>query len=460
MNQKLSRRLFLKQASLGAAMLGMASLAACSAGGGSQSRSAGTPTVTRRQITIKFITPAALGLERTMYENFILKFQDEHPEIKVEVSFEAWDDYMTKLPTILAGGVIPDVIHQHMSIVQDYGQRGALLDLKPYMDRDGIRPEDYIPALFDAFSNEGKVYAIPKDSAAWGVYYNKQMFDKAGVPYPSLDWTLDDFREMAIALTIDRNGRPASDPKFDPRRIKQWGFSWLVPTPTDSENARGFVRAFGGDWYNKDYTETLITQPPVIDDFTFFHQLRCQHHAAPSPSQALGQGDPFRSGLTAMAVAFHNMDFFCRQENVRFEYDVTYLPKGPGGQYVPVGASGWAIPAQAPHKEEAWELVKYLTSEPVQRYIGQQQRWGVSLKDAVDTIVPEDTPAKNFKRVHVDPLQGRTDRTVISFKFPANQSKIKEIYSGNFDPIWNCDSTDIKGAASRTKEQVDAVLRS
>ncbi len=55
-----------------------------------------------------------------MYENFVLKFMDENPSIKVNVSFEAWNDYMTKLPTLLAGGVIPDMIHQHISIVQDY----------------------------------------------------------------------------------------------------------------------------------------------------------------------------------------------------------------------------------------------------------------------------------------------------------------------------------------------------
>ena len=337
--------------------------------------------------TIEFITPGALGLERTMYENFVLKFMDENPSIKVNVTFEAWADYMTKLPTILAGGVIPDTIHQHMSIVQDYGHRGALSDLVPFMERDNVKAEDYIPALFDAFSHEGKTYGIPKDSAAWGIYYNKDMFDAAGLAYPANDWTLDDFRANALALTIDEEGRPPTIPSFDPENIKQWGYAWMNnPTPTDSESMNGFVRAFGGDWYDEGYTQTLLNDQPVLDHLRMFQEMRCVEHSSPSPSQAIGQGDPFRVGLTAMQVGFHTVTFFSKQENVQFDYDVTFFPSGPGGQYSVVGCSGWAVPAEAQFKEEGWELVKYLTSLPVQQYIGQQKRWGVSLKEAVGTL--------------------------------------------------------------------------
>ncbi len=410
-------------------------------------------------VTIEFITPAALGLERTMYENFVLKFMDENPGIKVNVTFEAWADYMTKLPTILAGGVIPDTIHQHMSIVQDYAYRGALSDLIPFMERDDVKPEDYIPALFDAFSHEGKTFGIPKDSAAWGMYYNKDMFDAAGLEYPGDDWSLDDYRANALALTLDEEGRPASDPAFDAQNIEQWGVAWWNdPTPTNTESARGFVRAFGGDWYDEGYNETLITDQAVIDDFMMFHEMRCAESSIPSPAQALGQGDPFRAGLTAMIVGFHTVTFFSKQENVQFEYDVTFLPGGPGGRYSVVGCSGWAVPADAEYKDEGWELVKYLTSLPVQQYIGEQKRWGVSLKEAVGAIEPDDGFPEHFAMVHTDPFKGESPVEVISFKFPPSQSRIKEIYAAEFDPIWTCGSSDVETAAANTKQQVDELL--
>lgn len=457
----LSRRQLLK----GAALLSLGTLAAaCQVPGAAPAaapgESGGGSEPASETVTIDFITPAALGREREMYTQFIEDFMAEHPNIKVNVSFEAWADYMTKLPTMLAGGVVPDMIHQHMSIVQDYAYRGALRDLVPYMERDGVNPEDYIPALFDAFSHNGKTYGIPKDSAAWGVYYNKDKFDEAGLEYPSLHWTLDEFQNLALELTRDQNGNPASSPNFDPDNIVQWGFSWLdSPAPNNSENARGFVKARGGDWYDEAYSQTLITDPPVLEHFRMFHTMRCVQKSSPMAAQTEGQGDPFRAGLTAMAVSFHIMDFFSREEGVTFQYDVTYIPGGPGGQYSVVGCSGWAVPTQASHPEEGWELVKYLTSLPVQRFIGQQKRWGVSRKEAMDAIIPEDGYPEHFAAVHTDPFQKELEGVeVISFKFPPNQSRIKDIYMEHFDPIWTCASDNIEGAAAAAKQQIDELL--
>jgi multiple sugar transport system substrate-binding protein len=468
MQHKMSRREMLLLTSKGAALFGLAQLfSACSpvvvqapAAGGQQTVAEGSNAApASAEVTIDFITPAALGLERTMYENFVLKFEhEERPDINVNVTFEAWNDYMTKLPTMLAGGVVPDMIHQHMSIVQEYAYRGALLELNPFMERDNVKAEDYIPALFDAFSNKGKTYGIPKDSAAWGMYFNKTMFDEAGLDYPASNWTMEDFQNLALELTQDESGNPASSSNFDPENIKQWGMAWRDPTAAGGEDSRGLVKALGGDWYNEDYSETLITEPAALQVFEIFHNMRCVTNSIPTPAQAQGQGDPFRAGLTAMQISFHIGTFFAKQENVRFDYDVRFLPAGPGGQYSVVGCSGWAIPSNAAHKEEGWELIKYLTSLPVQTYIGQQKRWGVSLKDAVDAINPDDNYPENFAQVHTAPFKGEVDVEVISLKFPPQQSRIREIYASEFDPIWTCGSEDIMTAATNTKQQVDELL--
>jgi multiple sugar transport system substrate-binding protein len=269
---------------------------------------------------------------------------------------------------------------------------------------------------------------------------------------------MDDFQTLALELTRDENGYPASDPNFDSANIKQWGLAWRDPTAANGEDSRGFVRAFGGDWYSEDYKQTLLTDQPAMDVFNMFHDMRCVKGSIPTPAMAQGQGDPFRAGLTAMTVSFHIGTFFAKQEVVNFDYDVRFLPAGPGGQYSVVGCSGWAIPSEATHIEEGWELVKYLTSLPVQTYIGEQKRWGVSLKEAVSTIEQEDGYPENFARVHTDPFKGAVDVEVISLKFPPQQSRIREIYTGEFDPIWTCTSDDVTAAANNTKQQVDALL--
>ena len=453
----LSRRDFLAHASAGVAALGLGAFAAgCSPFGGTVDDSGGGGG--GETTTLRFITPADLGLERKLYTGFLRDFEKANDGVKVTVTFEAWDDYMTKLPTLFAGGAVPDLLHQHQSIVQDYGHRGALLDLAPMMERDGIDREAFVPALLDAFTDGDKVYGIPKDSAAWGVYYNKDKFDEAGLSYPKDDWSMDDLRATARALTRDDKGRSPGQSGFNPRKIKQYGLNWLEPVPTESENTLGFVRALGGDWYDEEYTETLIDQAPAQAQFELFRQMRCEDMSTPSPTLDLGQGDPFRAGLTAMTVGHHSTDFFLREEKAKFPWGITFIPKGPGGQFVPVGCSGWAIAAGAKDKEGAWELLKHLTSKPVQASFAEQKRWAPSIQEAMDSLVRED-PTDGFVKVHVDPLREQSDRTVITLKFPANQSRIKEAYAANFDPIYtSCKSSDVKGAASSTKQAVDGIL--
>ena len=467
--QKLTRRQMLSTTAKGLGLLALAALpAACGATPAptatavKQAAAAPAPAPTpapKTPTTISFITPGAVGLERTMYDNFVNKFMVENPDIKVNVSYEAWADYMTKLPVILAGGVIPDALHQHMSIVQDYAQKGALLDLKPLMDRDSIKQADYIEALFDAFSNKGKVYGIPKDSAGWGVYYNKAMFDAAKIAYPKDNWTVDDFFSLAQQLTLDTSGNPAGSAKFDASKIKQWGYVWdQQPTPTDSESRRPFFTAMSADWYADDYKSTRIAEPAAVALLKKFADMRCVTHSAPMTTEAQGMGDVFRAGLAAMIVGFHTVDFFSRQELVKFPYDVTYTPSGPGGQFSVVGCSGWCVEANAKYKEEGWRLVKFLVSLPTQTYIGQQGRWGVALKGAVDTIIPADKKPAGFAKVHCDPFKGVGPTKSITFKFPPQQSKIKEYYAAEFDPIWQCSKSDVATAAANVKKLVDPLL--
>ncbi len=455
----ISRRHFLAHLSAGAAAVGAGSLAACSPFGGTVDEGGGSGSGAKGGGgTLRFITPADVGLERELYSGFLRDFEKQNDGVKVRVTFEAWDDYMTKLPTLFAGGAAPDLVHQHMSIVQDYGHRGALLDLAPLMERDGVDRSAFVPSLLDAFTDGGKVYGIPKDSAAWGIYYNKDKFDDAGVPYPSDDWTMEDLRATARALTRDDQGRDPDKSGFNPKKIKQYGFNWLEPVPTESENARALLRALGGDWYDEDYTSTHIDQRAAVEQFEMFRAMRCDDGSTPSPTLDLGQGDPFRSGLTAMTIGHHSTDFFLREEKTKFAWGVTFTPGGPGGQYVAVGCSGWAVAAGAKDQDGAWNLLKHLTSKAVQRSVAEEKRWAPSIQEAMDALIRDD-PTDGFVKVHVDPLRERSDRTVISMKFPANQSRIKEAYAANFDPIFTtCKSSDVEGAARKTKEQVDAIL--
>ena len=446
---EVSRRTMLQRTGKGVAAVGLAAAAT----------KLHAPAVIRAQTAIRMITPADLGLEREFYQSFLDEFQEEHPEIQVDISFESWDDYHLKLPTLFAGGAVPDVVHQHIRIVQDYGHRGVLTDLAPFMERDGVTEESYLPAILNAFSDEGTVYALPKDSGVRAMYYNKSMFDDAGLEYPKPDWTIDEFRALAQALTIGEEGRRGNDPDFDPdSRIQQWGFSWLDPVPTTSgESTLPFLLARGGQWYNEDYTETLLTDEPVLEHLKMFQQMRCVEGSTPSAAEAEGQGNPFRQGLTAMEIAHQSMDFFLREEAPDFEWGVNLLPAGPAGQFAATGSSGWAIASESDNKDAAWELVKYLTSEPVQARIATVGRWSPAHPSAADALLPEN-PTEGYEMAHVNVLKGESEVPLVALKYPANQSRITQVYAEWFDPIWLCDAFDVEAAAEASKDEIDPIL--
>ena len=173
----MSRRQFLQRtAALGFGAFAVAACAVPVAPG------AATGSTTQERLELSWVTPAAVGLERTMYENFALKFQEENPNIRLNVSFEAWGDYMTKLPTMLAGGVIPDTIHQHMSIVQDYAHRGALLDLVPFMERDDVKAEITSRRSLMPLATAARPTASPKTAQPGGCTTTRRCSTPPGSP--------------------------------------------------------------------------------------------------------------------------------------------------------------------------------------------------------------------------------------------------------------------------------------
>lgn len=440
---------------------------------------AGTPQVVQKEvtkivevqktappkITLRWATPAELGLERTMYTNFTYMFTEEFPNIKIEPSFEAWGDYMTKLPTIVAAGTPPDVIHTHRTLGQEYAYRGVLVDHVPWAERDKYDLKEFIPELLKCWSHDGKVYSLPKDSAVQGVYYNKDMFDAYKVPYPKDNWNWEDFKQTCLLLTRDTKGRPANDPAFDASSIKHWGCVFLsLHIPADPTDAwiKSAVKDPTGSYYTQDQKKMLIDDPDMIRLFEMFADLRCKLRGMPSPAEAQGQGDQFRAGLCAMAFAHHSMTFFCKQERVRFKYDVTFTPAGPGGQFAGISASAFGVTKRAKYPEEGWQWVKFFCSERIQKIISEQKRWGVPRLSIINALEPTDNIPEHFSMVHTDPWKKDKPQKVKPWATIATpiESKLKQIMTTEFDALMTCGKNPQPAAeaAAKAKAQIEAEL--
>ena len=130
-------------------------------------------------------------------------FMKENPDIKIELWNQPWNDYFTKIQTLWASGdskTIPDVAF--LWPTPKYAAQGVLENLDPYIEKSGYDLKDYWPGLLESASYDGSVYGFPRDIEVNVLYYNKDLFDQAGVEYPTDTWTWDDLLAAAEKLTV------------------------------------------------------------------------------------------------------------------------------------------------------------------------------------------------------------------------------------------------------------------
>ncbi|MGH9172953.1 MAG: extracellular solute-binding protein [Vicinamibacterales bacterium] len=305
------------------------------------------------------MTPAELET----FEAGIDAISAAHPNWTIELEQTPQEGIIERMNTQIAGDDLPDVVMVQGLMAQQWIRQDVFLDLSTFAGEEAFAVDDFWSGAVDQFRWNDGLYGIPNTVAPDVVYYNKAMFDAAGLDYPTDDWTFDDLREMAIALTLDGNGNNPTDADFDPDNVVQWGFN-LTPNNIWS---RHLLLPFGADpCVNEDCTEVNFASPEVVGALEWWAGLSRDDYAAPydpySGNQTGVPGDPFSAGLAAMG---YNGFFLVGQLNATgtMEYDIVQPPTGPdGSRHTTLSTNGWAIPATSEHQDAAWALITELTA--------------------------------------------------------------------------------------------------
>jgi multiple sugar transport system substrate-binding protein len=277
-------------------------------------------------------------------------FMDRHPNIQVEQIHAVGGDYDTKLYTMIAGGVGPDVFLNHNWKALSLITRELPLNISPLIDQEQYDLSDFFPGSVDYFRYEGELYGLPLDFPTRAMSYNIDLFDEVGLDYPSADW--DDetwdwtrFLESAQALTEEVGG------------VQTFGWD----TPYTLWSSLPWIWSNGGRMYNDDRTECLITQPESVEAIQFMGDLMHTYRVAPRPEviQEFGGMSLFMSGRIAMRelgpAAMGTL-----REIREFGWDAANFPKAPDGVRATVAVgSGWYVNRATPEREAAWELDKH-----------------------------------------------------------------------------------------------------
>ncbi len=200
--------------------------------------------------------------EGEVWTQIAAAFEATHPDINVTVEVADWDSYWEKLRVQMAGGTPPDVFAMDAPLYPDWQARGVLLNLQPYLDADPALLDGVYPITLDAYKTPEGMFGLPRDFQTIVLYYNKDMFDAAGVAYPTADWTYADFRSAAKTLTLDKDGDGSTD---------QWGFWAEVLDPEPFWGS--VIWAHGGDIVDIAAGKTLITTPEATAGFQFIANM-------------------------------------------------------------------------------------------------------------------------------------------------------------------------------------------
>lgn len=285
--------------------------------------------------------------EAEVWQKVAAAFEAQHPDIKVKVEVNDWDSYWEKIRVLMAGGTPPDVFAMDAPLYPDWQSRGVLLNLQPYIDAEPGLLDDVYPITLEAYQTKDGYFGLPRDFQTIVLFYNKDMFDAAGVAYPNDGWTYDDFRKAAKALTRDTNGDGTID---------QWGFWAEVLDPEPYWGP--VVWSYGGDIVDVATGKTLIGGDKAMDAWHFISDMWLGDKSMPTDEQLRQYGtDGFQAGIAAMGVSGHwSVPDYAP---AKFKWDVAPLPKGPAGRVTSVNSAGFVIAKASKHPKEAWEFVKF-----------------------------------------------------------------------------------------------------
>lgn len=319
---------------------------------------AAADTQPKQEVTLKY-TYWGGPFEKPTMEKLIASFEAKYPYIKVQGQHIP-ADYEAKMSAMVAGNEAPDLGYVRDFMALDFAKQGLLYNIFELIDKDSsINRDDFIKDLF-LYWDKDKSYGMYTAAEAYGLFYNKQAFKDAGVAdlptkmENALTW--DQLVETAKKLTIDQNGKNATEAGFDSTKIKQYGIRFDF----NQGAYMPLVQSNGGDYVTDDSKFGLV-RPEALKVIQNITDLVTRYHVAPSPAEAKSLPSTavsLTTGQAAIIMIGQWVLLDLAQSGV--DFGVGVLPKY--ADYVT--SPGWGtigIFKSTQHPEEAYLFWKWIT---------------------------------------------------------------------------------------------------
>ncbi len=312
------------------------------------------------------------------------EFEKLNPDLELEY-LQIGSKYADKILVMIAGGAdLPDVMMIAMDKIPIFANKGAIMNIDHYVKED-YKDEmaKVYPVVSDALTYNGEFYAMPRDITSKVMFFNKTLFDEAGVAIPDPDWTWDDFRAIAKKMTKDFDGDGHAD---------QWGFYFrkYMDAFTDflMQNNGGLCTVEG---------QSLLGMPESIEAVKFLQEMCVVDKSVPTETQAMQfgrpQSAPFVAGKVAMLMG--GLSATVDLVNADIDYVIRPLPKGKSQVNVAF-VNAWAIPSGAKNPDLSWRVLKFFASKEAQQVVLNTGMGLPSRKDVDITDFVKARPDNNY----------------------------------------------------------------
>ncbi|MBF8376308.1 sugar ABC transporter substrate-binding protein [Alicyclobacillus mali] len=399
--------------------------------------------------------------EEIGYKKSIAVFEKLHPNIKVVIEQYPWSQYWQKLETEMAAGTAPDVFWDHVTYFPTFVTNGQLLNLTPYIKSSHIDLGQYYPNLLKQYEYNGNIYGLPKDWDTIAIFYNKKLFEKEHVPFPTnLTWNPENggtLLKVAEEMTVDKNGKHPGQPGFNPNEIVQYGFMSYNSNQSFYYN---FLAEDGVKILDHNFgTKVLMDTPQGVMTMQNLLDMIYKYHVSPPAAEGANvvnsEGNAqqlFEEGKLAM---YTDGDWVLTPvvKACNFPVGIAPLPVGPDGRVSVMNGLSDAIYAHTKYPQQAWELVQWLASPQSERILAS----GGYVWPGIKSLAPLFAQAWAKKGVNVTPFLEESKGKTISFPITVNWGQAENAIDKEFDLMW-LGKVSPSQALQASVQQADAAL--
>ncbi len=296
------------------------------------------------KVTVDFLNFSGGGDYTVYLEAMKEAFEEQYPDIDVDIELVGYGEYFTQLQTRIAGGTAPDCFELNYENFVTYAKKGALRELTDLIEKTNFDISVINENALRAFGTDEKQYGLPASFSDVVLFYNKDLFEQAGVAYPTNDWDYKDVEKAALEIS----------------KLGNHIFGYFQPI--HFHEFYKTVQQNGGSLFNEDMTKFTINRPENIETLQIMVDRVLKTDIQPSAAELSGMGDwdIFCSGRLGMIVTgIWSFPYFT--ENTDFAWDIAVEP-GIKKKATHFFSNGLVINKESKKAEAAFKWISFMAA--------------------------------------------------------------------------------------------------